>query len=220
MVYSSHDPPRHHRGTREDERQALKIMSRKQGGRIAFAAARLADRLHRVPVAQEPVLGELLATMDLVGEVTYLVDAAKALAEYDRLLGPPPVGASARDLDVVGTYIEKARALDDRIDALLARLEALDCHRELVLGIQRQTDRDRWLEGVEAIGDLDSRSQGVADEMYAQSIRDATFETRARATVGLPHQGRSRRDSPSPRFKGNQGECASESTCVSEGQSL
>lgn len=170
----------------DEERRALKMMSRKQAGRIAVTAARVADRIHRTPAWTAGYLDRRGGRVDLVAEVTYLTEAAKALAEQERRLGPPPVGQRALDVDVVGMYIEKARVLDSRCDALLARLEGLDALREAVVGVQWQADRQGWVDGVGEIDDLDVASQAVADEMYAQSLRDSAVESAAWGAVAVP----------------------------------
>ncbi len=172
----------------DEEKKVLTIMSRKQGGRIAVTAARVADQIHRTPAWDLGYVDRRGGRVDLVAEVSYLTEAAKALADQERRLGPQPVGQRARDLDVVGTYIAKATVLDQRCDALLARLEALDALRDAVADVQRQADRQRWVDGVAEIDELDVAGQAVADELHAQFLRDAAVESAAWGAVAIPSQ--------------------------------
>ncbi|GAA3025660.1 hypothetical protein GCM10010528_04450 [Gordonia defluvii] len=170
----------------DEEKQGLSRLSRKQGGRIAIVAAAVASRIDRYPVWRLGLFDEGRVRIDLAGEVTYAVDAAKALAEQERLLGPPPVGRMARDPVAAGLYIEKARVLEQRADALLARVEAFEEYRQIVAGIQEDANRQHWLDRVGSIDDLDAAAQAVADGMYADSLRLTAAESRAWATVYLP----------------------------------
>ncbi len=173
----------------DDERKALQVMSRKQAGRIAVTAAHVADSIHRAPVWERDFFDLHSVRVDLTAEITYLTEAAKTLAEQDKLLGPAPIAQRALDAEIVGVYIEKSRILDERIDALLARLEALDAYRAIVTEVQRRADRQDWLDRVNTIDDLDSAASAVADHHHADALRDTAVESRAWAQVYLPNLG-------------------------------
>ena len=171
----------------DDERRALRVMARKQAGHIALVAAQIADRIHRTPVWHNQFFAQHECRVDLGAEITYLTQTALTLAEHDRLLGPPPVGSRAEDLDVTGLYIEKAHLLDQRIDALLDRLEALNAYRTTVDQIQARATKQQWLDRMGTIDDVDAGAQAIADRLHADSVRDAAVASHARATAYLPN---------------------------------
>ncbi len=168
-----------------EEKDALEVMRLHPVGRIAFVAGLVAARIYRFPAWKNSFFDEHAVRVDLVGETEQIVTTAVELRDQRAVLGPQPTGALRDDPDIVGVYVEKARILDRRADALMDRLTAFDDYRKVVADIQKMVDKQAWLHRVSDIDDFEHEVRANTDLHKADSMRATTAESALLSSVYL-----------------------------------
>ncbi|MGV9714336.1 hypothetical protein ACWDTI_27180 [Gordonia sp. NPDC003424] len=141
-------------------------------GQFAFLAGVIAARIHAYPLWQWPLFDDHHVRLDLEAQVTAITASAAALHLRS-------------DADVIGAYIEKARALDRRAEGILERLNAFAEYRAVVAGIQEREDKRVWLDRVGAIDDFESSVDEVVNRGQTEHIRGVAVESEFLAAMYL-----------------------------------
>ncbi|GAB84050.1 hypothetical protein GORBP_028_00540 [Gordonia rubripertincta NBRC 101908] len=154
-------------------------------GRFAYVAGLIAARIHAYPAWRLDFFDEHNVRIDLAAQVSAIAASAALLRDQRALLGEPPAGHLAKDDDVVGVYVEKARVLDSRADGLLRRVQAFAEYREVVDGVQKREDKRAWFDRVGAIDELEHAVDDVVNASETDHLRGVAGNSAVLATLYL-----------------------------------
>ena len=134
----------------------------------------IAADIEQSPVWKDDAIVRGPTKGDLIPQVVGIVRNCRALRESKDALGPHPGGVLADDAEVQAIYDRRTRRHEDRLAAIVRRVEAILRYRDHIRECEPLLTKFAWIEVHDVVDDGDQRAAGdlrVGAELTEASAR-------------------------------------------------
>lgn len=161
----------------------LRSMHDSLEGKLAYASVVVAAEIEQSPVWADDTFVGAGTEVDLAEQVTGIVGNCSALLRSKQALGPRPAGALADDRDVRAVYERRTRGHEERLAAIVRRLDAFLRYRDHIRECEPLREKFAWIEAHDVDDESEYFMRAAEDHFAGSALTTASEEVIRRIRV-------------------------------------